>query len=396
MKKLSLFILAFFIITLISFYFQSNAESINQSLWLKEFTVLGESFKLVDILFVSIVSFISVMIILLLIILLNRAKMEREKRIKDNLLVKYQDLLLKYLEKEDNVNESLEFIKLASSRFKRQLLITEISDLALNLPEKPLQKIQKLYFDLKLDRDTFRKLRGPWYKKIQGIKELYALNIAKKNKSLYKWVNSKNDLLRMEAQIALVDLSKEHPESNPFEFLGKLKLPFSLWEQITLHQVMVQRDIQIPDFSQWLDSKNDTVVMFCLRMIKEYKQTENYQKIQMATSHKNENVRRLAYQVLGDLKLASSLKQIRGAFKTETHDNRVEIIRGMRKASDLSLIPFLRKVIDNEESAEILVEAVRAIADTGEAGKEILNKMLQSEYKDYNIIIKHVLDHRII
>jgi hypothetical protein len=68
----------------------------------------------------------------------------------------------------------------------------------------------------------------------------------------------------------------------------------------------------------------------------------------------------------------------------------------MRKCADSTFISFLRKVIDKEESAEILVEGVKAIKDSGEIGREILKKMMESEYKDYNIIIKHVLDNRII
>jgi hypothetical protein len=272
-----------------------------------------------------------------------------------------------------------------------------MADLAINLPPEPLRKIRELFFCMKFDKLTYRKLRwGRWHKKVKAIKELYAFNITTKNKYLYKLINSKNSLLRMEAQVALVDLSKEDPNANPFNFLHKLEAPFSLWEQITLHQVLVQRDIKVPDFGDWLYRDNKSVVMFCLRMIKEYKQVQNEQKIKVLMHHSDENVRRLAYQVLGDLKLVGALKEVRRIYKDEPFDNQLEIIRSMRKCADSTFISFLRKVIDKEESAEILVEGVKAIKDSGEIGREILKKMMESEYKDYNIIIKHVLDNRII
>ena len=89
--------------------------------------------------------------------------------------------------------------------------------------------------------------------------------------AIYKALNSSNEILRMEAQIALVRLS----DDNPFEFLSHLTRPFSLWEQITLHELMIQHQI---DPSRHLKngctSPNPTVVMFALRMIREFKQKD--------------------------------------------------------------------------------------------------------------------------
>ena len=65
------------------------------------------------------------------------------------------------------------------------------------------------------------------------------MGIREGNEEMYKSLNSRNEILRMEAQIALVRLS----EKDHFEFLSHLKRPFSLWEQITLHDLILQHGL---------------------------------------------------------------------------------------------------------------------------------------------------------
>jgi hypothetical protein len=41
------------------------------------------------------------------------------------------------------------------------------------------------------------------------------------------------------------------------------------------------------------------------------------------------------------------------------------------------------------------IDATMAINNMGETGQQALEKLMQSDYKNYQIIIKHVLDKRI-
>lgn len=45
-------------------------------------------------------------------------------------------------------------------------------------------------------------------------------------------------------------------DDNPFEFLSHLNRPFSLWEQITLHELIIQHDLPVPSFKKWLTQPN--------------------------------------------------------------------------------------------------------------------------------------------
>ena len=133
--------------------------------------------------------------------------------------------------------------------------------------------------------------------------------------------------------------------------------------------------------------------MFCLRMIREFKQIDNVENVILLLSHKNENIRKLAIQILGDFKEGGNFLKL--SYKNEIFDNKLEILKSLRKIKNYRYINFLQMVIDSEDSADLQIEAAKAIREVGRKGNAALKKMLTSDYKDYNIIIKHVKDRRI-
>ncbi|NLN77268.1 MAG: hypothetical protein GX139_13330, partial [Armatimonadetes bacterium] len=77
------------------------------------------------------------------------------------------------------------------------------------------------------------------------------------------------------------------------------------------------------------------------------------------------------------------------------YDVCLEIIKSMGKMPDLSLLGFLKLVLDKEDDVQLQIEATKAIENNGEEGVKALVKIMKSEYKNYNIIVRHVLDRRI-
>jgi len=269
--------------------------------WLNRYNYFGKSVALVNALIFTIIgSFIS-MIILLVVILLNRNRMEKEARLRQYLLEQYQSLIIDYL--FGNTGSDA-FRKIASDDYRRQVLIDEMIDVSVNLKGGSEEKLKKLYLELSLDADSLARARSrKWHKKIKGFRELAFMGIRDGNEEMHRVLNSRNEILRMEAQIALVHLSDE----NHFDFLSQMKKPFSLWEQITLHDLIIQHEIPVPDFQKWLSSPNPTVVMFALRMIREFKQKEAEPEIRKVLLHRDQRVSQLAVEVAGDLDLRSTL-----------------------------------------------------------------------------------------
>ena len=360
-----------------------------ESPWLKRINYFGKSFALVNALIITIFISIVTMIILLMVILLNRTRMEKEDDLKQYLAETYQGMIIDYLFTGSNPDS---FRAIASDTYRRQALIDQMIDVSVNLKGDAEEKLCGLYLYLGLDRDSVRRANDyRWHKKIKGFRELAFMNIKDANNAIYKALNSKNEILRMEAQIALVRLTDE----DPFSFLFQLIRPFSLWEQITLHELIIQHDLPVPEFKKFLRASNPTVVMFALRMIREFKQKDAEDDLRETLEHSSPEVRRLAVQVAGDLEMRSSLEVMKRMYKSQDYNTCLEIIRSMAKMPDPSLMGFLKLVLDKEDDVQLQIEATKAIENNGEEGVRTLVKLMKSEYKNYNIIVRHVLDRRI-
>jgi HEAT repeat protein len=357
--------------------------------WLERINYFGKSFAFVNVLIITIAICIFMMIVLLAVILFNRTRMEREEKLKQYLAETYQSMIIDYLFTGSSPDK---FLEIASDNYRRQALIDQMIDVSVNLKGDAEEKLRNLYLYLGLDSDSIKRAHDyRWHKKIKGFRELAFMNIKDANFTIYKALNSKNDILRMEAQIALVRLS----EKDPFGFLFELKKPFSLWEQITLHELIIQHDLPVPSFKKWLRASNPTVVMFALRMIKEFKQRDAEDDVREIIEHPSPKVRRLAIHVAGDLEMRSTLESMKRIYKEQDYHTCIEIIRAMAKMPDTSLMGFLKLVLDKEDDVQLQIEATKAIENNGEEGVKTLVKLMKSEYKNYNIIVRHVLDRRI-
>lgn len=357
--------------------------------WLQRINYRGKSIALVNLLIITILFSIISMIILLIVILLNRNRMEKEAALREYLLEKYQGLLIDYLYGTTTPDD---FKPIASDSYRRQVLIDQMIDLRVNLKGEEERRLLELYRELGLDRDSIRRAYDfRWHKKIKGFRELSFMGIKDANDVIYKALNSSNEILRMEAQIALVNLS----DDDPFEFLYRLERPFSLWEQITLHELLVQHNLKVPSFRKWLTSPNNTIVMFALRMIREFRQLDAEDDLRMTLNHTSSDIRLLAVQVAGDLGMRTTLEPMKKMYKNQEYKTCLAIVKSMGKMPDLSMMGFLKLVLDKEDDVQLQIEAVKAIENNGEEGVKTLVKLMKSEYKNYNIIVRHVLDRRI-
>ena len=135
--------------------------------------------------------------------------------------------------------------------------------------------------------------------------------------------------------------------------------------------------------------------MFALRMIREFKQKDAEDDVRETLEHPSPEVRLLAVQVAGDLEMRSTLEIMKRMYKNQEYNICLEIVRSMGKMPDLSMMGFLKLVLDKEDDVQLQIEATKAIENNGEEGVRTLVKLMKSEYKNYNIIVRHVLDRRI-
>ena len=350
---------------------------------------------LVTILYIVILYSILTLITLLIIILLNRGRMQREEKLKEYLLEKYQMLVMEYLFEEENQEKAFrEIERVAYNRKNRQVLIDQMIDLSVNLQGEIKEKIQELYLRLGLNRDSLEKAYSrKWHNNVKGFRELAFMNVRDANDKIIESLNSNNEILRMEAQIAMVRLS----EDNPYAFLDLLEKPLSLWEQVTLHELLIQHKLKVPAFKQWFQSENLTVLIYALEMVSWFKQRGVGKEIIALFDHENEKVRNSAYKVCGEIELKTSLPAMIKKYPVEPYSNKLEILLAFAKVPDAKYLNFLKTVLDTEDDVQLQIQATKAMENTDEPGISMLIKLMKSksEYKNYQIIIRHVLDGRI-
>jgi hypothetical protein len=349
----------------------------------------------VTILYVVILYSIITLIVLLIIILMNRNRLQREEKQRNYLKEVYQLKLMDYLfeeEKQDEVRNDLK--EIAENRFDRQLLIDQMIDLSINLKGEIKETIKGLYLFLGLKEDSLRKVQSKkWHENVKGIRELAYMNIREASEKILEHLNSSNEIVRMEAQIAMVRLSDE----NPYHFLHFMEKPLAVWEQITLHELLIQHNLEIPAFREWFESENLSVVIFALEMTAWFKQVNSGESVIGLFEHENENVRNTAFRVCGEIELSSSLPAMEQVYEKETYKNKLEILTAFAKIPEERHLGFLKSVLDMEDDVQLQIQATKAMENTDEPGISMLIKLMKSksEYKNYQIIIRHVLDGRI-
>jgi len=360
----------------------------------------NEQSAMVKTLIVAITIAIVCLFVLLIWILINRNQMQARKIESDRMKEQFESLLFDYMTSDHNDEVYRKIVKIAKSDFTREILISQMRELNKSMSmtmniganEEAKKRLLDLYTQMKLDQDSIRKIYdSKWHIQVKGFRELAFMGITDANDKIRQALKSKNDILRIEAQLALVRLNKE----DPFGFLDHLTHPFTLWEQLNVYELIAMHGLPIPQFSRWTNSPNKTVVFFALRMIQVFKQQQAAPQVIQCLKHPDADIRRIAIIVSGEIQLRETLPTLKYIYKNEGYNNCLLIVQAMGKMPDEMMLGFLKLVLDKEDDVQLQIEAAMAISKMGEVGISALVKLMKSEYKNYQIIIRHVLDKRI-
>lgn len=337
-----------------------------------------------------IIVFLVSLAILVPTILISKLYIEyKEKRYK-RLFKKYSGLTIKFLinelEKKDFENG-----KLHKSKFHRRVLTDVLMAIDKADNREVSSRIKELYVDLKLNNDSKKRLkRKAWNKKIIGVRELSHMKEKSENQYILDLLKQSNEVLRIEAQIGLIKLLPYVP----FAFLDSQEKPFTVWEQINVFDMIRKKRIEIPEFHLWLDHWNDSVVMFCLDMIRTLKQKEAAPKVVELVNHENDLVKGKVIKTLVALENQEAIWKLKEIYFLEELPNKLNILRSIGQLGMESEIPFLEEQLKDEEF-KIKMEACKSIAKIGELGKKRLKTLEANADELLKRIINHVLDPRI-
>lgn len=336
-----------------------------------------------------IIGFFTALVLLLPSILFSKLYISYRKNKNKLLFQKYSKLVVRFLI-DDLSDKELSDLKRIKSKFHRKVITSVL--IAIDTAENKVvsNQIRKLYLDMKLNEDSSRKLRKRWHHKIRGIRELSHMRVKKDNKYIMDFLQRPNEILRIESQLGLIKLLP----FVPFAFLDSQEKPFTVWEQINVFDLIRKNRIEIPEFNLWLDHWNDSVVMFCLDMIRILKQRESVPKLMELLNHENDLVKGKVIRTLVDLESKEAVIQLKELFVLEELPNQINIIRSIGQLRLESEMDFLVEK-SNDEEFKIRMECCKSLALIGEPGYEKLKFLAENGDEELKRIIKHVLDPRI-
>ncbi|MGB3145142.1 MAG: hypothetical protein WBB24_13645 [Maribacter sp.] len=192
-------------------------------------------------------------------------------------------------EKKNYLDLKIQIRELIKDSFDRKILTEILLDLRKDLSGQSQEVLLKLYVDLGLHHDAYDKLTSlRWPTISKGILELTAMNVSESYGMILKLINHRNGTIRKQAELAIVNLKEEGISF----FLDNTKYKISEWQQLKLLDVLRHKEnFTPPQFSLWLTSNNTHVVLFSLRLIKYYKQSDAIKSIVTLLKHKNNSIK---------------------------------------------------------------------------------------------------------
>ena len=307
--------------------------------------------------------------------------------IRNHLEVWISDMIFNETEKAPAIPQK--FRRIIKNRIGRQFVIDELIACKKNFTGITAKNIVALYEELGLKEYSFQKLGSlEWHIKARGIQELYLMDQSDTLKRIYKNTNNKHELVRMEAQIGVLHITG----FDGLRFLDVISYPITEWQQIKLleelgHSKMTERSGKaIPG---WLQSTNNTVVQFALKLADEYQQLELHEAIADCLRHPDEVVRSQAIKTLVRIANEGTPSRLAAHFAGETFANKLLILDCLGKIAATDETSFLTGLL-NEESNLIRLKAARALALSSGEGLAILARKSEEQPQTYQEIYLHV------
>ena len=261
--------------------------------------------------------------------------------------------------------------------FKRKIIISTLLKLRSEISGEIGESIDKLFIKLGLLRYSLAKLRNKkWDVIATGIRELTQFKIKAVHKMVLNNINHPKREVRKEMQLYLVHLYA----FKGLEFLNVLETPLSEWDQIQLLEILqLNNDTHVADIKPWLNSSNDSIVIFALKLAKVYNQLEAKEELITLLNHKSEDVRINVISALSHLHLFEAKTILKNNFSERSEEEQIAFLKMMENVYEASDKPFLLEHVHHKNS-EIRLSIM-----------EILKNINFEEYTLYDADIKKML-----
>ena len=325
--------------------------------------------------------------VMAIVILYRRIRSSRIRRVQNNCRDKYREFLAYWLY-DDHANSVPESLGTElSEKIHREVFVDELLSLHSNLLGESADILVNLFYFNGLDKYSIQKvLDKKWYVKAKGFRELSQMRILEGVDLIKPYLNSKNSVLRIEAQMAWIQLNPD----NPLGFYDNPDIKLTVWGQLN-SLVALKKIASVPDFRRWVTVVNKDVARFTIRLSGLFKQYENADLVAQRLSDDDPETRRIAIITLGKLAVPSSVPALRDLYPNETNNNKIEIIIALILIYDMSNITFFEDILLNDSDIYLRILAAKGLKSLDGDGKERLES-LYSNATD-NVLLKNIIIH---
>lgn len=262
-------------------------------------------------------------------------------------------------EKTNYVNLKIEIRELLNNELNRKVLIDILMDLRKDLSGSTLDKLFELYQSLGLHHDSYKKLESwRWQTISKGIFELTQMHVEESFGFVTKFINNKNSTIRKQAEIATITLKHEGINY----FLDTTTYRISEWQQLKILEVLKNKsDFQPPSFKYWLISKNKDVVLFAVRLMKHYNQTDGNQALIELLKHKNDEIKTAAINCIKEFNVVEAMEILKLVFWNSSVDIKINILDAISTLGNTSDLEFLKSIGVKDSNFNVKSKALATI-----------------------------------
>lgn len=295
-----------------------------------------------------------------------RSRLRTKERIEATYQKKYESDLIEYLysgNADEEISPEQQQIvnylkKCAVSSLKRKIIIKTLLKLRNEISGETADAIQKLYYQTDFITQAASKLKHrKWNVVARAIKELAQFEIKEVHNDVIVHVNHPKKEVRREIQMYLVKLFG----FEGLEFLDVLETQLSEWDQIQILEILQKSETeQLPDITHWLQSSNDSVISFALKLAKIYNQFEAKESIIQLFEHPNKEIRIQSIEIVSHLGIFEAIEILKSNINERSLDEQIAFFKMGEKMFTHIEMPFVISYLDHE-NFEIRISAQKAL-----------------------------------
>ena len=266
-----------------------------------------------------------------------------------------------FSEEVDGGGEAMtyEFKRSLNKSGYRNYMIDELLKAKTGFSGLSMLNIKMLYERLNLEIDSFKKLHSlKWHIRARGIRELGIMEQTQYQKEIFWLCNNQNELVRNEAQCAMVGFFGWPGLS----FLNAIEHQMSQWHQVQLLNKLT--DVKPDSFEEiklWLDSSNESVIVFAIKLATLYNCPDVYHNVILCLQSPNDQVKIAALEYLRLMPRDDTSEQMIRHYYSENTSYRLAVITALKDIGTDREIPFLIKELDDTNN-EIKAAAAGSIS----------------------------------